>query len=113
MEFKCTCGEIVKSLCLISEFDGVYAYHCGSCNNLFTVSGDEEVSRICNTKDDRSKLEIPNFQLGDRVMLVDTKHKFFLQTGMVIKLSHKFIRIRFDDKEHTVIWMPALVIARM
>lgn len=113
MEAKCSCGETVKSLCLINAFDGTFVYHCKSCNNLFLQGSSQETVKICNTSDDRGQIEIPNFKLGDKVMLVDSAHKFFLQTGVVVGLDHKFIRVRFDDKNNTVIWMSALVIARM
>ncbi len=114
MEIKCVCGKVVKSICLINAFDETYSFHCGDCNNLFLARNDSpEITIIGNAKDDRTKLEIPNFNLGDKVMLVDVNHKFFLQTGMVVGLDHKFIRVRFDDKDNTKIWMSSLVIARM
>ena len=113
---KCTCGTLVKSRFLINSFDGTYAFHCSNCGLLFLAGIDDttEVVKVCRSGDNPThKEEIPNFQLGDKVMLVDVNHAYFMQTGMVIGLKHKFIRVRFDNPEHTVIWMSDLVIARM
>lgn len=50
-----------------------------------------------------------NFNVNDIVLCVDPKHKLYLEYGKVIKISKKFIRVKFNG---ILLWLDINIIEK-
>ncbi|CAK0748073.1 hypothetical protein CCP1ISM_20003 [Azospirillaceae bacterium] len=93
-----------------SEVDDLLIYRCRKCDGIYCYS-DDIIGKSSMPLYDCKNVSLPNLNIGDSVMCVDTKHPLFLQSGFVRELDHLHARILF--KNRGLIWMNQEIIAKL
>lgn len=113
---KCPeCNHEIKS----TWFKNSHLVHCQNCGLVFHVNKPSKVaikvyeplSTFNFANDDRPKdTFIPDFEDGELVFCVDSRHDKFLDYGKVCQLDHMHVRVHYPDMK---LWLPHNVIQKV
>lgn len=103
-------------------FKTSYLIHCHHCDSIFNINNRNTVLKVSeplssfhnSNMDNVSTTVIPEFKVGEIVTCVDSRNKYFLEYGEVIKLDHMHIRIKFNTKiGKSILWMPECIVSKV